>query len=117
MNPKVRRKFKKIFPGKNESFLDSFQSLCLAITITTMVVFVITHLVINFVLTPKGIELENLAQEKNFLVENNRELGQEIARIKSISIVKEITSEKMSLESVTESEIIYISNESVVAGF
>ena len=116
MTQKVKRKLKTMFPERNESLLDSFQSLCFAMTIIVTTIFVITHLVINFVLTPKGIELEDLSREKNYLVENNRELGQEIARIKSISIIKEITGETMSLEPDANSKIIYISNESIVAG-
>ncbi len=116
MTQKVRRKLKTMFPEKNESLIDSLYGLSFAVTIIVMIIFVITHLVINFVLTPKGIELENLSAEKNFLVEQNRELGQEIARIKSISIIKEITGETMSLDANAQSEIIYISNESIVAG-
>jgi hypothetical protein len=116
MTQKVKRKLKTMFPEKNESLLDSVQGLCFAITIVVIIIFVVTHLVINFALTPKGIELENLSREKDFLLENNRELGQEIARIKSISIIKEITGETMSLDPDAGSLIIYISNESIVAG-
>lgn len=113
---KIRRRLKTMFPRKEESALDSCQSLCVAVTIMVTIVFVTTQLVINFVLTPKGIGLEDLSREKNLLVENNRELEQEIARIKSISIIKEITAETMSLSSNPENEIIHITEDSIVAG-
>ncbi len=113
---KIRRRLKNIFPKKEESFSDSFQGLCIATTVIVTIVFVTTQLVINFVLTPKGIELEDLSREKNLLVENNRELEQEIARIKSISIIKEVTEETMGLSSNPENEIIHITKDSIVAG-
>ncbi len=113
---RLRRKLKTVFPKKEESLVDSCQGLCIATTIIVTVVFVTIQLVINFVLTPKGIELEDLSREKNLLVENNRELEQEIARIKSISIIKEITGETMSLSSDPENEIIHITKDSIVAG-
>ncbi len=116
MTKKFKRKCKTIFPQKNESLLDSSQGICFAITIVITIIFVLVHLTINFVLTPKGIELEDLSREKELLVENNRELGQEIARIRSISIIKEITSETISLKTNPENKIIYISNDSIVAG-
>ena len=116
MTQRFRRKLKTMFPEKRESTLDSLQKKCFALTIAITVVFVITHLVINFVLTPKGIELEDLSREKEYLVENNRELSQDIARIKSISIIKEVTGETMSLQPDAQSKILHISNESIVAG-
>ncbi len=116
MTKKIRRKFKSMFFKKEESFLDSSFNLCVKLTAIVLILFLSTHLIINSILTPKGIKLEDFSQEKNSLVENNRELGQEIARIKSISIIKEITSESMQLESNAQNEIIYITNESIIAG-
>jgi hypothetical protein len=115
MNIKFRRKLKTMFPKKEENFLDTSFNLFVILTIVILSIFLATHLVINAMLTPKGIKLEALNTEKNLLVENNRELSQEIARIKSISIIEEITSEEMNLASNTENHTIYISNESVIA--
>lgn len=116
MTQKFKRKLKTVFPEKNDSPLDFLVAICIKLTITTFIIFVATNIFTNFLLTPKGIKLENLSQEKNVLVENNRALGQEIARIKSISIIKEITGEAINLNSSASEKIIYISNESIIAG-
>ena len=116
MTKKLKRQLKTMFPKKEESFLDMLFNLCTKLTIIVFLVFLLTQLVVNSVLTPKGIKLEDFSQEKKLLIENNRDLGQEIARIKSISIIKEITSETMELDANAQSEIIYISNESIIAG-
>ncbi len=116
MNQKIKRKLKTMFPEKNECSLDLFFGICVKASIFVFVAFILTNISINFLLTPKGVELENLSQEKNHLVENNRALGQEIARIKSISIIKEITGETINLSSSASEKIIYISDETVIAG-
>lgn len=115
MITKFRRKLKTFFPQREENLLETSFGILIVLTIIIFSVFLGTHLIINSILTPKGIKLEALNEEKNFLVENNRELGQEIARIKSISIIEEITCEEMNLASNPENQIIYISNESVIA--
>ncbi len=116
MTKKFRRQLKTMFPKKEESCLDLFLNLSTKLTVVVVLVFLITQLVINSVLTPKGIQLENLSQEKNTLVETNRELGQEIARIRSISIIKEITNEAINLDANAQNNIVYVSNESIIAG-
>jgi hypothetical protein len=116
MTRKLKRQLKKVFSKREESFLDTLVNLSTKATFVVIIVFLGTQLFINSVLTPKGILLEDLSQEKTLLIETNRELGQEIARIRSISIIKEITSETMKLKASTENEVIYISNESIIAG-
>ena len=116
MTKKFRRQLKTMFPKREESFLDMILNLSTKLTVIVVLVFLMTQLVINSVLTPKGIQLENLSQEKTVLIETNRELGQEIARIKSISIIKEITSEAMNLEANAQNNIVYLSNQSIIAG-
>ena len=116
MNNKFKRKLKSIFPKKEESAVDTVFSISIKLAAMVFLFFLCAHLIINSALTPKGIKLEELSQEKNLLIENNRELGQEIARIKSISIIQEITGEALSLEANSQDKILYISNESIIAG-
>lgn len=116
MTTKFKRQLKTMFPKKEESFLDMLFNLCTKLAVVVFLIFLITQLVVNSVLTPKGIKLEDLSQEKTLLIENNRALGQEIARIKSISIIKEITNEAMELDANAQNHVIYISNESIIAG-
>ncbi len=116
MTIKFKRKLKAMFPQKDEPLLDKIFNFSLKLTGFIFLIFLATHLFINSTLTPKGIKLEGLSQEKNLLIENNRELGQEIARIKSISIINEITGETMNLQSNAQNKILYISNESIIAG-
>ncbi len=116
MNQKFKRKFKKIFPEKEQNLVDSCLGFFVKLTVVAFLLFISSNIFVNFLLTPKGIQLEDLSQEKNILLENNRELGQEIARIKSINIIKEITGESMNLASRNSEKIIYISNDSIIAG-
>ena len=116
MTQKFKRKLKTMFPEKEESTVDSFLSFFIKLTFIVFILFIGTNIFVNFLLTPKGVQLENLSQEKNLLLEQNRDLDQEIARIKSINIVKEITNESMNLNSSASEKIIYVSDESIIAG-
>jgi hypothetical protein len=116
VNNKFKRQLKSIFPKKEEPLVDTILNISIKLAAVVFLVFLCAHLIINSALTPKGIKLEELSQEKNLLIENNRELGQEIARIRSISIIEEITGETLNLEANAHDKILYISNESIIAG-
>ncbi len=115
MTIKFKRKLKRIFKKDKIETLDFLFNKTIILTICIFTLFLLSQLLLNSMLTPQGVRLERLNNEKNILIENNREIAQEIARIRSISIIQEITEEQMNLKPLAENTIIFISNESVMA--
>jgi hypothetical protein len=114
MSIKLKRKIKIIFTQDEEKPIDFIYKRTISLTIIAFLLFFAAQLVLNSTLTPKGVKLEALNNEKDVLIESNREIAQETARIRSISIIKEIT-EETNLAPMASSQIIYISDESVLA--
>jgi len=81
----------------------------------TLVVFVISQLVINSILSPLGIELENLNTEKEALIEENRDMENEIAKLSSLKVIQTLTAERLDISKNEDPEIIYISDTEVIA--
>lgn len=120
MITKARRKLKNLFDRHSrdkslEGSIDIVKGLSL-LTFLSLAVFLAVQLFTNAQLTPLGVKLESLNQEKNALLEDNRELEQEIAQIKSISVTKELTSEKMDLKEKAKNTVVYVTDESLLAG-
>lgn len=120
MLTKARRKLKNLFDRRNrekslEGSVDIVKGLSL-LTFLSLAIFLAVQLFTNAQLTPLGVKLESLNQEKNALLEDNRELEQEIAQIKSISVTKELTSEKMDLKQQAKNTVVYVTDESLLAG-
>lgn len=111
-----KRKLKKFFAKKdNNCYLNSFFRITIFTTIIIFTITLSTQIYLNYKLTPKGKQLEILNQEKNNLIENNREKSQEIAKIKSINIVEKITEAQLGLTENPDNKQILVSNESVLA--
>jgi magnesium-transporting ATPase (P-type) len=60
-------------------------SLFSMLLVASFVLFVVSQLVINSILTPLGIKLEELNDEKEYLLEENRVISEEIAKNSSLS--------------------------------
>lgn len=82
----------------------------------SLVLFAMSQLVINSILSPLGIELESLNTEKEFLVEENRAMENQIAKLGSIKVVETLTGKRLNISKVEGQEIIYISDTAVIAG-
>ena len=59
-------------------------SLFSMLLVASFVLFVVSQLVINSILTPLGIKLEELNDEKEYLLEENRVISEEIAKNSSL---------------------------------
>jgi hypothetical protein len=91
------------------------KNLPIAIFLGTLLMFTISQLVINSILTPLGLELESLNSEKNYLIEENRSMEEEIAKTNSIMVIRQLANKKLNISSDSERVIIYIEDSSVIA--
>lgn len=81
----------------------------------SLIIFAMSQLVINSILSPLGIELQSLNTEKEFLIEENRDMENQIAKLGSIKVVETLTSKRLSISKNKDQEIIYISDTDVIA--
>lgn len=81
----------------------------------SLVIFVISQLVINSILSPLGIELERLNTEKEALIEENRQMENEIATSSSIKVIKTLTTERLDISDNNKKNIVYVSDTDVIA--
>jgi hypothetical protein len=91
------------------------KNLPVGVFLTTLVVFTISQLIINSIITPLGLELESLNSEKNYLVEENRSMEEEIAKTNSIMVIRQLANKKLNISSDAERVIIYIEDSDVIA--
>ncbi|HAM96395.1 TPA: hypothetical protein DCP76_01155 [Patescibacteria group bacterium] len=80
-----------------------------------MVAFVLSQLVINAVLNPLGTELQNLNKEKNFLVEENRTMEEQVAKTSSITVIKKLADKQLNISSQSQKSIIYLEQSALLA--
>jgi cell division protein FtsB len=81
--------------------------------ILSIVSFCTVHLVVSSVLDPRGKELRMLNSQKDQLVEENRVLQQEIAKMSSLSVVTGRAEKELGMEKADD--VIYINTPSVSA--
>ncbi len=81
----------------------------------SVLVFILSQLVINSVLTPLGIELQNLNKEKNYLVEENRGMEEQIAKTNSITVIQKLADKSLNITSSSKRTVIYIENPTIIA--
>lgn len=86
-----------------------------ALVSISLVFFAISQLVINSILSPLGIELERLNTEKESLIEENREMENQIAKLGSIKVIETLTKKKLNISQNKDQEIIYVSDNEVIA--
>ena len=91
------------------------QNLSLSIFILTLLIFTLSQLVINSILSPLGVELQSLNREKNYLVEENRSMEEQIAKTNSITVIKKLAQKELNISSSYEKSIIYIEDSSIIA--
>lgn len=93
----------------------SRNKLPVTIVSISLVLFAMSQLVINSILSPLGIELESLNTEKEVLVEENREMENQIAKLGSIKVIETLTEEKLNISKNKDQEIIYVSDTDIIA--
>lgn len=93
----------------------STDNLPATIFVISLVFFGLSQLVINSILTPLGTKLQSLNREKNFLVEENREMEEDIAKTDSITVIKKLSDEKLEISANNTKTVVYIEDSSVLA--
>ena len=91
------------------------QNLSLSVFLFTLILFTLSQLVINSILSPLGIELQSLNKEKNYLVEENRSMDEQIAKTNSITVIKKLANKELQISTSNEKSIIYIEDSSIIA--
>ena len=77
--------------------------------------FILTQLVVNSILTPLGIQLEALNKEKEYLLEENRAISEEIAKNSSLRVIENLSEKKLNLSQQKVQNYIYIEDSRLVA--
>lgn len=90
-------------------------SISLKLFILTLIIFGVSQLVVNSVLTPLGVKLQSLNMEKEYLVEENRQISEEIAKNSSIKVIENLADKKLNLTQDQQQTVIYIEDNSLVA--
>lgn len=113
---------KRIIKGRlsgNEGKLElgskkfSFAWLPLTIFVFSLLFFCIVQLASVTILSPKGKELQNLNLEKEYLLEENRALEQEIAQMSSLTVVKGRAEKDLGMQQAQE--VVYINGTDIQA--
>jgi cell division protein FtsB len=91
------------------------QNLALTMFVLTLTLFIFSQLVINSILSPLGIQLQSLNSEKNYLVEENRAMEDQIAKTNSITVVRKLASSRLNISSENEKTVIYIEDINLLA--
>ena len=90
-------------------------SLFSMLLIASFILFVVSQLVINSILTPLGIKLEELNDEKEYLLEENRVISEEIAKNSSLKVIENLSEKKLNLSKNINQTFIYIQDSRLVA--
>jgi len=91
------------------------QNIAGTIFITCVIMFVLCQLIVNSILAPLGAELQSLNSEKNFLIEENRAMEEEIAKSGSITVIQKLADKSLSLSPSNNKTLVYLQEESIVA--
>lgn len=85
------------------------------IFILTLLLFGISQLVMNSVLTPLGVKLQSLNTEKEHLLEENRGISEEIAKNSSIRVIENLSEKKLDITQDKQQTVVYIEDTTLVA--
>ncbi len=85
------------------------------ILIFSFVLFTVSQLVVNSVLTPLGTRLESLNTEKEHLLEENRVVSEEIAKNSSLKVIESLSGKKLNLSQTKVQTFVYIEDSTLVA--
>lgn len=91
------------------------QNIAGTIFIVSVIFFVLCQLIVNSILAPLGTELQSLNSEKNYLIEENRAMEEEIAKSGSITVIQKLADKSLSLSPSNKKTLVYLEEESIVA--
>ncbi len=87
----------------------------LKIFILSATIFFVAQLIVNSNLSPLGTQLQQLNQEKEYLVEVNNNINEQLAKLNSIVVVRELAQKKLNFDKASAQSTIYIQTENVLA--
>jgi hypothetical protein len=91
------------------------KNITLKTFILSTVIFFVAQLIVNSNLSPLGTKLQKLNSEKEYLVEVNENINEELAKLDSIVVVKELAQKKLNFDKQDVRSTIYIQTEKVLA--
>ncbi len=91
------------------------QNMTLTVFLFSLLTFILSQLVINSILSPLGIQLQSLNSEKNYLIEENRLMEEQVAKTGSIHVIKQLANKELNISSSSEKTVIYIEDSSIIA--
>ncbi|MDD2578051.1 MAG: hypothetical protein PHP96_01520 [Candidatus Dojkabacteria bacterium] len=91
------------------------QNIGLTIFLFSLFTFILSQLIVSSILSPLGIQLQSLNSEKNYLIEENRLMEEQIAKTNSIHVVKELANKELNISSSSERVVIYIEDTTIIA--
>ena len=91
------------------------QNMSLTVFLFSLLTFILSQLVINSILSPLGIQLQSLNSEKNYLIEENRLMEEQVAKTGSIHVIKQLANKELNISSSSEKTVIYIEDSSIIA--
>jgi hypothetical protein len=83
--------------------------------ILSFIIFGASQLLLNSMLTPLGSKLQALNTEKEHLLEENREISEQIAKNSSLKVIENLSNKKLNLAPDTKQTYIYVEDTSLVA--
>ncbi len=93
----------------------SLQNIPVTILTLAIIAFVVCQLVINSILAPLGSELQSLNSEKNYLVEENRQMEEKMAKTDSITAIQKLSEKSLSISPSKHKTVVYLEEASIVA--
>ncbi len=97
---------------KKETFNNRMFSFLL---LFSFVLFTLSQLVVNSILTPLGSKLESLNAEKEYLLEENRVISEKIAKNNSLRVIESLSQKKLNLSIDKVQTFVYIEDSTLVA--
>lgn len=91
------------------------KNITLKIFVLSTIIFFVAQLIVNSNLSPLGTRLQELNSEKEYLVEVNENINEELAKLDSIVVVKELAQKKLNFDKQDVQSTIYIQTENVLA--
>jgi len=91
------------------------KNIAASIFVLSLVLFILSQLIINSILAPLGTELQSMNGEKNYLIEENRGMEEEIAKSGSITVIQKLADKTLSLSSSNKKTLVYLQEIAIVA--
>ncbi|MFH1547267.1 MAG: hypothetical protein ABIC57_02165 [bacterium] len=109
----IKRKMKNNLGSQKRPSSVSLMKFSLSLILFSAFSFCLVHLVVSSILEPRGKELRTLEAQKDQLIEENRVLQQEIAKLSSLSVVVGRAEKDLGMNKAND--VIYISTPSASA--